>query len=77
MATRKGTNVSGNYAAPHILHALFIYVLCTLKTERSDKVVFYIIFKTLRPSDTVFSFRVKLNSSQRLYVRVKLLQIQI
>ena len=28
MATRKSMNVSGNYAAPHILHALFIYVLC-------------------------------------------------
>ena len=26
MATRKGINISGNYAAPHILHALFIYV---------------------------------------------------
>ena len=28
MATRKGINISGNYAAPHILHALFIYVVC-------------------------------------------------
>ena len=28
MATRKGINISGNYTAPHILHALFIYVLC-------------------------------------------------
>ena len=27
MATRKGINVSGNYAAPHILNALFIYVI--------------------------------------------------
>ena len=27
MATRKGINVSGNYAAPHIINALFIYVL--------------------------------------------------
>ena len=27
MAARKGINISGNYAAPHILHALFIYVL--------------------------------------------------
>ena len=25
MATKKGINVSGNYAAPHILNALFIY----------------------------------------------------
>ena len=28
MATRKGINISGNYAALHILHALFVYVLC-------------------------------------------------
>ena len=54
MATRKGINISGNYAAPHILHALFLHVLCILKTERSDKIVFYIIFNTQRPSDTVF-----------------------
>ena len=27
MATRKVINVSGNYAAPDILNALFIYVL--------------------------------------------------
>ena len=27
MATRKGINISANNAAPHILHALFIYVL--------------------------------------------------
>ena len=26
MATRKGINVSENYAAPHRLNALFIYV---------------------------------------------------
>ena len=25
MATRKGIHISGNYAAPHISHALFIY----------------------------------------------------
>ena len=31
MATIKGINISGNYAAPHILNALFIYVLCILK----------------------------------------------
>ena len=30
MATRKGINISGNFAAPHILHALFIYVICVL-----------------------------------------------
>ena len=27
MATRKAINISGNYAAPHILHALFIYYM--------------------------------------------------
>ena len=29
MATRKGipVNISGNYVAPHILHALFIHLL--------------------------------------------------
>ena len=31
MATRKGITISENYAAPHILIALFIYVLCILK----------------------------------------------
>ena len=46
MATRKGIHVSGNYAAPHILNALFIYVLCILKIVRSDKIVFYILLKT-------------------------------
>ena len=31
MANRKGINISGNYAAPHILHALFIYIyICIL-----------------------------------------------
>ena len=53
MATRKGINISGNYVAPHILQALFMYVLCIFKNERSDKIVFYILFKTQRPSDTV------------------------
>ena len=53
MATRKGINVSGNYAAPHILNALFMYVLC-IKKSKSDKIVFYILFKIQRPSDTVF-----------------------
>ena len=44
MATRKGINISGNYAAPHISYVLFIYVLCILKNERSDKIVLYILF---------------------------------
>ena len=54
MATGKSINISGTYAAPHILHVLFIYVLRIFKIERSDMMVFYILFKTQRPSDTVF-----------------------
>ena len=34
MATRKDINISGNYAAPHVLHALFIYVVCVLKIRK-------------------------------------------
>ena len=52
MATRKGIHISGNYATPHTLNALFIYVLF--------KIIFYILFKTQRP-DTVFYFRDELN----------------
>ena len=46
MATRKGTNIiSGNYAAPHILHALFIYVLAYLKKMKArTKPYFAFIF---------------------------------
>ena len=33
MATGKDINVSGNYAAPHILNALFIYI-CTLYIKK-------------------------------------------
>ena len=54
MSTRKGINISGNYASSYLLHALFIYVLCFKKNERSDKIVSYILLKTQRPSDTVF-----------------------
>ena len=31
MATIEDINISGNYAAPHVLHDLLIYVLCILK----------------------------------------------
>ena len=55
MPTRTGINISGNYAALHILHALFIYMYFVFKkNERSDRIVFYIFFKAQRPSDTVF-----------------------
>ena len=47
MATRKGINISGNYAAPHKLyHMPFSYMYFVLfLVERSDKVVFYILLK--------------------------------
>ena len=56
MATRKGIDISGKYAAPHILHMPCSYIMYFVfkKIERSDKIVFYILFKTQRPSDTVF-----------------------
>ena len=52
MATEKGINISGTYVVHHEFYAIFIYVLC--KIERSDRMVFYIVFKSQRPSDTVF-----------------------
>ena len=48
MATRKGINISGNYAAPHILNALFIYV-------------FRIFFKLKDRTKSYFTFFLKLN----------------
>ena len=35
MATREGIHISGNYAGPHILHALFIHVLCIVLSGRT------------------------------------------
>ena len=50
MATRKGINVFGNYAAPHILNDLFIYLVCTL------------YFKKLKGrTKSYFTFFLKLN----------------
>ena len=57
MATRERIHIFENYAAPHILNALFIYVLRIKKKMRGrtkSYFVFYILFKTQRPSDTVF-----------------------
>ena len=74
MPPRKGIHISGNYAAPHILYITCLDHICTLYfflNERSDKIIFYILFKTQRPSDTVFKFRVKSNSSRRLYIRIE------
>ena len=47
MATRKGTNVFGNYIVHHILYAFFIYygVCVVKKVEGLDRIVFYIVFK--------------------------------
>ena len=73
MVTRKGMNISGNYPAPHIYYMPCSYMyFAFFLNERSDKIVL-----TLRPSDTVFSFQVKSNSSQRLCVRIEFLKIQI
>ena len=60
MATRKGINISEHYVLSTNTICLLIYVLCTVK------IVFHIVSRTHRPSDTVFKFRVTLNSSQRL-----------
>ena len=46
MATRKGIHISGNYAAPYILHALFCMYFVFKKIERSDQIVSNILFKT-------------------------------
>ena len=52
MANRKSIHISGKYFVHHKLYAFFIYVLCVLKNERLDKIVFYVVFKTQRSSDT-------------------------
>ena len=67
MATRKGINISGHYVVQINVERIFTYFVF-LKIERSDRIiVLSIVFKTQRPSDTVFSFRVTTsNSSQRL-----------
>ena len=54
MTTRKGINISGNYAGPMYCMPCSLHVLCIFFNERSDKVILYILFKTQRPSDAVF-----------------------
>ena len=49
MATRKGINISGDYAAPHILHALFIYNM------------YFVFFFNERWTKSYFTFFLKLN----------------
>ena len=54
MATRKGINISENYTTPiYYMPCSYMYFVFK-KNERSDKIVFYILFKTQQPSDTVF-----------------------
>ena len=55
MATRKGINISGNYATPHIFHALFIDVLCIKEMKGRTK--------------SYFTFFLKLKISGRYAVR--------
>ena len=54
MTTRKGINISEHYVVSINAIYPFIHVLCIIKIERLDRNVFYIVFKTQRPSDTVF-----------------------
>ena len=79
MATRKGINISGSYMPHPIYYMPCSYMYFVLKkNERSERIVFYILFKTQRPSGTVFLFGViESNSSQRLHVRIKFLKTQI
>ena len=54
MATRKGINISGNYAAPQncFYYKYILYVLCIKKKERSDKIFFLKLND--HPTHTVF-----------------------
>ena len=47
MATRKGINISGNYATPHILNALFIYVLRIKKKMKGRTKSYFTFFLKL------------------------------
>ena len=53
MATRKGVNISGNYAAPHIiLHALFIYMLLMMNVTQPMHTFCNLTRSTLLPPKT-------------------------
>ena len=56
MATRKGINISGHNVVSINTIWLFIYVLCILKIETFDRIVFYtLLFLRLNDHpDTVF-----------------------
>ena len=60
MATRRGINIFGNYAAPHISHALFIYQVCTLyfkKMKGRTKSYFTLFLKSNDHPTRCFIFR--------------------
>ena len=44
MTTKKVVNISGYYVVSINDIYIFIYVLCILKIERSDRIVFYVVF---------------------------------
>ena len=53
MASRTSINISGHYVVS--VNAMHFHI-CTLnpKNEKSTRIVFYMVFKNQRPSDTVF-----------------------
>ena len=54
MATSKGINISGAYVVHHNCMP-FAYVYIVFKNiERSDRFVFYILYKTQRTPNTMF-----------------------
>ena len=54
MASRKDINVSGYYVVSTNAMSFLVCILNSKKIERSDRIVFYIVFRIQRPSDTVF-----------------------
>ena len=52
MATRKSKNISGNYAALHILNALFIYVLRIYKKIKDRTKSYFTFFLKLNDHQT-------------------------
>ena len=56
MARRTGINISGHYVVSTNAMPFHIYTLNSKKNERSDRIVFHIVLKTKRLSDTGFTF---------------------
>ena len=61
MTTRNGIHISGHYVVSINAIYLFIYVLCIKKIERSDRTVFYIVFKTQQPFDNSRSCQLRID----------------